>query len=525
MTGSHPSRKRLLFSSCTLIACKCLVALTGFVAAVLIGVRFGTQPETDAFFVARTIPVSVLFGIAGALNLSFIPVYVRTLAADGPEAAQELAGEFFNLILWASVGATVVYVLTADWIVMLVAPGFSADARALTVTLTRIMAISIVAAGLYAVADSILNAEHRYVLSALGSLWLPAGALVGVVVLAGPWQIYGVAIGTLAGAVLQCLTVLPGVRGKMRWNRLGVSFADPRLRDVVKHLGISALIFGIWHVNETVDRIFASLCGGGAVSSLALGYTLVSMVPLLVAFPVYKVIYPAIVRLTMADDRQGLKQLFSWNFFLTAFLTFPATAVLVCVSVPITELVFHHGSFSQAAVDATAGVILNMSLGLWPSVVAVPMGFYLFVARRSDLILALAGAFVLLNVLLDYLFMRAMGLAGIALASSVLSAFRLGVLVVLVRGMIGGAGLAGAVLPAMRLAAATVLAGAVMCVVARWMPALIDAEGRMGRLLAVGGPIVVGAAVYLGLSLPLCSRQLHAFVALIKGGPILQEAG
>ena len=523
MKNRLPSSRHLFLSSCFLIACKCLVALIGFVATVLIGVRFGRRSRRTPFSWPGRFPCR--WSSASWAPLIY-PSYRSTPAlAEGDEAgARRLAGDLLYLVGGIALIASAIYVLLAPSIVAVLAPGLSEHTQQMTVRLTRIMAFSMVGAGLYGVLDSILNADHRYYLSALGSLWLPLGTFLGVLVLSYPWSIEGVAMGTLSGAVLQGVTLLPGVRGRLDWRPRAVGFGDPRLQEVLKPLGVGAVLLGIWYVNESVGRFFASFCGGGAVSSLAFGYTLVAVVPLLVAFPLYKVLYPAIVRFTQADDKGSLARLFSWNYFIVAFATFPVTALLAVLSVPITAMVFRYGRFSDAAVAETARVVLWMSFSLWSSTAAIPLVFYLFVARRFALILKIALLLVLLHAVLAYLFMRGMGVAGIALSSSLVTVVRLGVMVHLVRRLIGTTGFGEMALPTVKLAVAAVLAAAGTYAAAHWAAAALGGDSTASRVLVLGGLAFASLMLYLMLSLLLCGKRLFAALQIFSGRSRPQEA-
>ena len=73
--SARPARGNLLVSSGILIVSRCIVAIAGFAVTVFIAARFGADVETDAYFMARLIPVGVWIVICHALNVSLIPPY------------------------------------------------------------------------------------------------------------------------------------------------------------------------------------------------------------------------------------------------------------------------------------------------------------------------------------------------------------------------------------------------------------------------------------------------------------------
>jgi putative peptidoglycan lipid II flippase len=471
---------------------------------VFIAARFGADVETDAYFVARLIPVGLWIVLGNALNVSFIPAYMRTLAEDDKDAAARLANDFLSLTLWISLILALAYIFFADRIIPVLAPGFPADTQRLTVTLTQIMAFVMVFLGLYGVLDSILNAGHRYILSALSSLWRPIGALVGVLVLADFWQMPGVAIGVLLGAALQFATVVPGMRGKLARKTISIDLRNPRLKEALKRVAIVLIVVATGQINYVVDRVIASLAGEGAVSVFGFGFALVSVFPVLVAMPVYKVLYPVMLRLVAAVDQERLRELFSWNIFFVAFITFPITALLMCFPIPVTELAFQHGHFSAMAVTQTADVIMFLSLALCPTISSILATYYFLATSRTKLLLLLMVVSIALNAGLGYGLMHMMGVAGVALSSSVGAMVRLGILLVFLRKAIGGLDGARMIGALTKLAVATVLTGTVLHFIPCWLPNVV---GTLGPIVAGSGLAVVGLAMYLSLNVLFRNEQ------------------
>jgi putative peptidoglycan lipid II flippase len=375
------------------------------------------------------------------------------------------------------------------------------------------MGFAMVFLGLYGVLDSILNAHHRYILSALASLWRVIGAFVGVLILADFWHMPGVAIGLLAGTALQCIFVLPGLRGRLVWKTLSVDLRNPRLKESLKRLAIVSLVIGTGQINQVIERLIASLAGEGAVSSYGYGFSLITLLPLLLAMPVYKVLYPEMLRLMAAAEREKLRMLFSRNLFLVAFVAFPITAGFISFSTPVTELVFLRGRFSAGAAVQTADVIRFLSLTLFPSVAIILVAFYFLAAHRVRLLWILTVVSVTLNAVLGFGLMHLMG---VALASSLGAMVRLGILLAFLSGALGGFGGGPLVRPITKLMIAAVVAGIFAYHTAQWLAALIDLSKILNQILGYGAVAAAGFMVYLGVNLLLGNEGLLTMISLVK---------
>src|SRR5579871_4072359 len=114
--------------------------LLGLAREQIFAALFGGGRLMDAFTIAFRIPnlLRDLFA-EGALSTSFVTTFSKTIATDGDQAAWRLANKVATLTVIVLSGITILGILTAPWLVHVLAPGFEAQKAELTITLTRIM--------------------------------------------------------------------------------------------------------------------------------------------------------------------------------------------------------------------------------------------------------------------------------------------------------------------------------------------------------------------------------------------------
>src|SRR5207249_3727142 len=210
--------------------------ILGLVREQVFAVFFGAGRELDAFITAFRIPnlLRDLFA-EGALSAAFVTTFTWRLEHEGEAAAWRLANLVVNALAIVVSAITLAGIWFAPALVTAIAPGF-ADIPGkveLTVALTRIMFPFLLLVALAAVAMGILNTRHLFGVPAaasaffnLGSIvgglgcatWLAPGYLSGVLG-RGPAPdpglvtraMTGMAIGTLAGGLLQLLVQVPAL--------------------------------------------------------------------------------------------------------------------------------------------------------------------------------------------------------------------------------------------------------------------------------------------------------------------------
>ena len=234
----------------------------------------GNGEVADALAAAFRIPnlLQNLFG-EGSLSASFIPVYAKLLAEGRKEEAGRVAGTVLALLAALVAAVVVVGVMTAPWLVTLVAPGFSGETRELTVQMVRIIFPGLGLLVLSAWCLGILNAHRKFFLSyASPVLWNVA--IIAALVVAGPRQTMvelaiTVAWASVVGSLAQFLIQLPEVRRLERsLARARPAASDPEVRTVVSNFGPAVATRGVVQISAYVDTVIASLIGAGALATL-----------------------------------------------------------------------------------------------------------------------------------------------------------------------------------------------------------------------------------------------------------------
>lgn len=252
---------------------------------------FATYPQgLDAYTVAFIIPDFMFFIlVSGALSVTFIPVFNERLQHHNKKSAWELSTSMMNVLSLAALGISVLIVVFAEPLVDLVAPGMNEDARALAVSLTRVIAINPFLFAVSSVIASMQQAVGRFTFFAMAPILYNVGIIIGILWFTnGIWlfdvQIFeggimGVALGVVLGSIMQLITSVIGLAGmgfdyrfKVFWHNLG-------FRKVLRLLPARSFDQGIDYFNNIVEVNLASRFGAGAIRAYQQTATL-HMVPI-----------------------------------------------------------------------------------------------------------------------------------------------------------------------------------------------------------------------------------------------------
>jgi putative peptidoglycan lipid II flippase len=400
---------RAAASGASLVAAGVLISRAlGFVRDATIAHVLGTSTAAGALRAAMRIPnlLQNLFG-EGALSASFIPVYARLRTEERHDDAVRVAGAVFSLLSLLSAVLVLAGITWAPGLVALLTPGFSAETRALTTTLVRIMFPGIGLLVLSAWCLGVLNSHRRFFLSyaspVVWNLAIIAALLFGRrVSLEDAARL--VAWGALVGSLLQFLVQLPAVLALVKGIRLRFALSDPSVRTVARNFGPALLSRGVVQLSSFVDLQFATIVSAGAVAALGLAQAITLLPVSLFGTAITAAALPAMSSVTgdTGERTNALTARLAANQRRIAFFVVPSAAAFLAIGDAIAAALYRSGRFG--ATDATWlwGILAGASLGLLASTLARLYSSVFFALQDTGTPMKFALVRVVVGMLLAY---------------------------------------------------------------------------------------------------------------------------
>ncbi len=390
--------------------------LLGFARDALTAALLGAGPVADAFLAAfQLIHVARRLLSEGALNAALVPAYWRVRDRDGIAAAAAFAGRVLGTVSLAVFVAAAIIGLLMPLVIAALAPGFVGQpAFLLAIGDARLMLPYLAFAGPVTVMMALLNAHHRFALTAFSPLLFNI-ALIGVIaaLLLSPRDPAVAALmmsATVGIAGLLQLVVL-AARNSGVASPVRVAF-DREMRGFLGR-AIPGMIAGASPQLLIVAGAVVASASPAAISWLYFANRLIELPLGIVGVAMGTVLVPELTR-TARGEGAAFVQASARGLELAIGLALPAMLGLMLLSEPIVRLLFEHGAFTAPDSRATAQALTWLALGL-PAQVLVKALAPAFYARGDTMTPMLAtlvglGAAVAAALALD----RAYGVAGIA---------------------------------------------------------------------------------------------------------------
>ena len=440
-SGDTRPVRRLSVSAALFSAATTLSRVLGLVREVISAQLLGVTGPASAFVVANNIPNTVRSLVAdSALGASFVPVFNELLERGERERAWRVASSALTLAILALALITALGIVLAGPLISLT--NLAPDQTELAVQMTRILFPILILLGISGLVQAILNSFGEFTLPAIAPVFWNV-VIIGALVIAFTFdepneRALALAIGTLAGTVIQTIVPLPGLRRRGGRLRPLIDLRDPAVRRILILLVPVALGLGFANINITVATYIATYVNPEYAPRAIDAAFRVWMLPQgIFSVAISTVLFPSLARAAAGLDYERFRSSLADGTRLIVFLLLPSSAVIAVLATPTIQVLFERGAWTPEQTPGVAQSLVAFSLGLALNgvILLLTRGFFalqhVWVATLAALVNLLVSAGLML------LFYEPFGVWGIPLAASLANLVIVPVMWVLMERRIG----------------------------------------------------------------------------------------
>lgn len=489
----------------------------GFLRTKLINANF-SEPGPDnagVYFAAFNIPDLFFYVVAaGALGVTVIPYLSDRLHKGDRRGMWELSNSILNLLgILTLVVGIFIFVFAKPLIEHLVAPGLTPEQHDRAAMLMRFLALNpflFTVSGILASAQQTLG---RFFFFAIAPLFYNMSIVASIYIFKdSPLGIVGLGVGAFVGAILQVLVVALGLFGTTFYWRPVIAWRSADFRTMLRQLPPRSLDQGMDQLQSLVETNFASkIAGAAGISHYNNAYILHTAPILLLGTAISTAAFP---RLNQRLS-QGRADLFRRDFLRVLraiiWLTMPVVVICYFGRGYLARIIFSNDAPEIALIFGFLVVAI-----LFRTVYTIVSRW--FYAQKDSKTPLFVSIFTIgLNIFLAYTLSKpsAYGVAGLALAQSIVAAievFVLGVIMLVRDPKLFDASFWGGCLRIVSVTGFTTFAASIVTAI---YPLASGDYGMtvFAKLLAI---TLVTATVHLGLSVVFGLEESRPVVRRIK---------
>ncbi len=389
----------------------------GFLRELLIAYFFGTSGLVDAYRIGETIHSFGTGLVYTSFDVAGVPLLVERGVRHGERSQRALFASFCTLGLLIAGGAALIVFAFAPVLVRVFAPKLSGDTFRLATVMTRVMfpvSFAMILAGAY---GAYYNARRQFAVPKIVFPVVNTVAIVFLLLFARQSGLLALAGGRSAGQVVGlAVALLPLL---ITGHRLIRGLRDPAIKEFLR-LSLPLIVVAVMQpLNIAAGRAFASFLPEGNIAILSYADRLFVLPCYFLTATVSTVFFTKAAELAAAGDLARLKMQTTQLLKKLAFVLIPASGFMFILARPIVRFVYERGAFSPESTASTASTLALFGLGLFPFA-AVSIITASFRGRKDMKTPAYAaGTGVLITIVLDAVFVRSLGVPGIALATTI----------------------------------------------------------------------------------------------------------
>lgn len=355
----------------------------GFVRDTIVARMFGVGFETDAFFVAFKLPNLLRRIFAeGAFSQAFVPILTEYKNQKSENDTRLLIAWISGLLTLVLAVVTLIGILTAPWIILITAPGFtkSYDKFVLTYSLLRITFPYIFLISLTSMVGAILNTWNLYSVPAFAPTFLNISMIISSL-FAAPYfnpPILALAWSIIIGGILQFFYQLPFLKkiGMLVLPRINIY--DIGIWRILKQMVPAIIGVSAGQISMIVNTMFTSFLVSGSVSWMYYADRLMEFPSGVLGVALCTILLPSLTKSISNKKYSEYSILMDRGLRLCLILSAPSAVILGCLSQPLTIVLFQYNKFTAFDVMMTHKILVSYSMGLIGliTVKVLATGFY-----------------------------------------------------------------------------------------------------------------------------------------------------
>jgi putative peptidoglycan lipid II flippase len=410
-------RRRLALNTAIFAVATALSRIAGLGREVVQASFFNTSGPGSAFTIASQVPnlFSNLFSQA-ALGAAFVPIFTELLQAGRKREAFRLASSLFWLILTALGALTLVYMAIAGVITPLFTGTLSASNTALTAGLSRVMFPVVLLLSLTGLLVGILQSYDEFSIPALApAVWNVVIVVLMVILHShfhGANAVYSYAIAWLVATIVQFLLIAWALRTVEFRLAFVLDWRDPRIRQVLILFFPVTLSIGIINLDIFINAGLGALVNEHVPIAINDAFRIYMLPQGIFSVAVATVLFPTLSRMASARNATGMRRTLGNGIRQINLLLIPSAALLAVLAVPITRLVYQHGTFHTFSTDLVSKALFWFAFSLPFAGVNLLLSRTFFALQRPWIPTKLAAANVVVDIIVSVALYKPLGIAG-----------------------------------------------------------------------------------------------------------------
>lgn len=344
-----------------------LAQLLSFVRDRLFAASFGASQTLDVYYASFRIPDIIFLATSSIISISVLLPRIQ----KAEQADQRDVSDLLRAVTTAFSGIVIVLAAIAWFLIPTIMSVLFPELRQdheILISLSRLLLVSPILLGFSNILSAVVQAHHRFLLSALAPVVYNVGIVAGTLFLVPQYGIYGVAFGVLIGALAHMLVQLPFVLSRYP-KAFGISIGLLRKRAGIIWSIITVSLprtisLSLFEITEFTLIIIAGTMSVGSIAVTTFAWNLQSVPLSLIGVSFSVALFPILSTLHLSGDSERFRERLIFTIRQVTFWCLPISALVLILRAHMVRVVLGAGAFDWTATRLTAAVMALFVLSL-----------------------------------------------------------------------------------------------------------------------------------------------------------------
>lgn len=478
----------------------------GFFREIILSYFYGASNISDAYLMSLTIPGIIFTFIAVGISTNYIPLYIEA-SNDNRKIGENFTNNLLNSTFIICTIIVFVGYLFMEESIRIFAPGFDIDTISMTIEFTRISLFSVYFTAMVYIFSGYLQANKKYIIPALISIPFNILMVLGIYI-SYKYNYLLLAIGSVLAVVCEGIFLFLFMCKQGYKYKLKIDIKDHYLKKLIL-LSVPVIIgVSVNQINTLIDKTLASQISTGAISALNYADKLILAIQAIFVSSIITVMYPRVSRLALEKNFEKIKQEILNNLNTLNLIMVPISFICIFFCEEIIRLLFGRGAFDENAIKLTSQALFFYGMGMIAVATREVFSKVFYALQDTKRPMINAAIAMVLNIILNIILSRRLGVGGLALATSISAIVCVILLFVQLHKKLGYINIFSYFVETTKIVISTMS----MIITSKIIYGIINFRSETNLIIS----IIVGMAIYVLMVLILRVKEIHNYIEMIK---------
>lgn len=394
----------------------------GFLRDAVLAYFYGANGVSDAYLVAQTIPEFAFSLVIQAIAVGYIPIYSELRNRDnmGEKKAKDFTDVLISDVYFLCILLIIIVNIFPRQFVGLFASGFTEETTEIAVRLVRIIVFAMLGKSTVSIIGAFLQSNDDFAVNAFTGIPFDVVVIISIA-LSSITNESILGWGFLCAVIIQAIMVSIRARKFQYKFRVHIDFKNPYIEQMLGMFLPVCIGVGANQINLIIDRTLASSVSVGGISAMNYANKVDNIMENVIVLSLAAVMYPAFARYAAEKNYKALSDVGISTLNIVCAVMAPIAAGTMLFAYEIVDILFGHGAFDQTATVLTAEAMSFYSIGVvfvaWRAILT--RIFYSL--KKVHAVTINSCVAIAINIIFNLLLVKSMGIAGLALATSISS--------------------------------------------------------------------------------------------------------